>query len=128
MLRESRSRPLAQFRNSSGGVAPETAAAKISVRVMRFDVAYAPKLWPHRPNLPLVKPISRTVFTAGTTHFSNESAVWPTFTLTLGISIAYPWLRNIWSRALNRWIAGVIFSYTQVMTGTLASAPTPAGR
>ena len=56
MLRESRSRPLAQLRNSSGGVAPDTAAAKMSVRVIRFDVAYAPKLWPHSPNLPLREP------------------------------------------------------------------------
>ena len=60
----------------------------MSVRVIRFDVAYAPKLWPHSPNLPLVKPMSRTAFTAGTTHFSKESAVFPTFTFTFGISIA----------------------------------------
>ena len=88
MLRESRSRPLAQLRKSSGGVAPETAAANISVRVIRFDVAYAPKLCPQRPNLPFVKPMARTAFTAGTTHFSKESAVCPTFTFTFGITIA----------------------------------------
>ena len=58
------------------------------VRVIRLDVAYAPKLWPQIANFPLVNPICRTALTAGTTHFSNESAVWPTFTLTLGISMA----------------------------------------
>lgn len=42
----------------------------MSVRVIKFDVAYAPKLWPQIANFPLVKPISRTMFTAGTTQVS----------------------------------------------------------
>ena len=39
MLRESRSRPLAQLRNSSGGVAPDTAKILLDA-FSRFDIPY----------------------------------------------------------------------------------------
>jgi hypothetical protein len=41
---------------------------------------------PERATLPFVNPICRTALTAGTTHFSNESVVAPTFTFTASAS------------------------------------------
>ena len=89
MLRESRSRPLAQLRNRSAGVAPDTAAEKMLVRVIRFDVAYAPKLWPQMRELAVGEShLADRVHGRHDTFLVTSRPAAPTWIFTFGISIA----------------------------------------